>query len=411
MLLEFSIKNFLSFKDKVTLSMVGGATKGLKENHVMINEKKILKSLAIYGPNASGKTNLFKILTMVIYMINNSNNMKINDKLPIEPFKFDKKSENGPSEFEIRFLTKGIKYVYGFVADKNKIYDEYLYYYPNGRESKIFDRTKINEYSFTQSDERELKDIAKKNATNKFFLATATAWNYEKTKNAFLFITSSISSLNSLSELRDISLRMHLKQNDELKPFALTLLKEADFNIEDYNVIETVLPDDVLQSVPKFLRNEMVHAKSFNAKFKHIGSDKEISLNDESMGTQIIFYFIPFLLDTINKGKILVVDELDRSLHPYLVEMITNLFNNKSLNKNNAQLIFNTYDTHLLNSNSLRRDQIWFTEKDNETGSSDLFSLSDFSVRNDENFEKGYMLGRYGAVPYIKNDINLWEEK
>ncbi len=414
MILEFSIANFLSFKNKVTFSMLANATTGLDDNYIVFNNRKVLKTSAIYGANASGKTNLFKILTFVISMLRSSNNADINAKLPIVPFEFDKGTVNKPSEFEIKFIINDIRYVYGFIADANKIYDEYLYYYPNGRETKIFDRTNTNEYSFSQKDEKTLKDISAKNAPNKFFIATATNWNYEKTRVPYKFLSSDINTFNNLSGLRDLALREYLKNDKNLKDFALDFLRKADFNIEDYKVLETDVPDNVLAAIPDFIKagiNIKEKPKVFTALFKHKGSDIELSYEKESMGTQIIFCFIPFIMDALNNRKVVIVDELDKSLHPYLVEMIVQMFNDSEINKNGAQLIFNTHDTNLLKLNILRRDQIWFAEKDNSNGISDLYPLSDFSVRKTENVEKGYMLGRYGAVPFIKNDFNLWEEE
>ena len=169
MILEFSVKNFLSFKEKVTFSMIANSNKELNDNYVEIGGNKVLKSAAVYGANASGKSNLFKILTLVVLMLRSSNSVDINAKLPLIPFKLDKGSVNKPSEFEIKFILDETRYVYGFIADKDKIYDEYLYYYPNGRETKIFDRTNINEYSYTQKDEKILREIETKNAQNKFF--------------------------------------------------------------------------------------------------------------------------------------------------------------------------------------------------------------------------------------------------
>ena len=414
MILEFSVANFLSFKDKVTFSMFANATNGLDNNYIISNDRRILKTNAIYGANASGKTNLFKILTIVISMLRSSNIVNINAKLPIVPFKFDKKTINKPSEFEIKFIVDDVRYVYGFIADTNKIHEEYLYYYPNGRETKIFDRTNTNDYSFQQKDEKLLNDIAVKNAPNKFFIATATNWNYEKTRIPYKFLSAAINTFNNLGGLRDIALSEYLKNSKELKDFALEFLKKADFNIEDYKVLETDVPDDVLAAIPDFIKvgmNMKEKPKVFTAFFKHKGSDVELSYEEESMGTQIIFCFIPFIMDALNNKRVVVVDELDKSLHPYLVEMIVQMFNDPDINKNGAQLIFNTHDTNLLKLNILRRDQIWFTEKDDKNGISDLYPLSDFSVRKTENVERGYMLGRYGAVPFIKNDFNLWEEE
>lgn len=413
MIIEFSVANFLSFKDKVTFSMLANSSDGLNDNYIEVNNRKILKTSAIYGANASGKTNLFKILTIVISMLRNSNYINVNSKLPIVPFNFDKDMAKKSSEFEIRFIASGVRYVYGFIADTTNVYEEYLYYYPNGRETKIFDRTNVNEYSFPQGDERRLNDIATKNTPNKFFIATATNWNYEKTEIPYRFLTEDIGTFNNLAALRDMSLREYLKDSKELKHFALEFLKKADFNIKDYKVLETDVPEDVLAAIPDFIKigmNIPQKPKTFNAVFKHTGNDLELSYEEESMGTQIVFCFIPFIMDALNNKKVVIVDELDKSLHPYLVEMIVGMFNDPDINKSGAQLIFNTHDTNLLKLNILRRDQIWFTEKDDSNGISDLYPLSDFSVRKTENVEKGYMLGRYGAVPFIKNDFNLWEE-
>ena len=414
MILEFSISNFLSFKDKVTFSMLANSSNGLDDNYILSNDRRILKTAAIYGANASGKTNLFKILSTIISMLRNSNITDINSKLPIIPFVFDKDSINRPSEFEIKFIVDNIRYVYGFKADVDKIYEEYLYYYPNGRETRIFDRINTSQYLFSQKDEKILNDIVEKNAPNKFFIATATNWNYEKTKIPYAFLSRGINTFGDLSELKETALRKYLKDDGRLKEFALDFLKRADFNIKDYKVIETDLPENVYLLLSEFIKRRMdIHErpKISTAIFEHKNSDNTISFEEESMGTQIVFCFIPFIMDTLNNKKVMIVDELDKSLHPYLIEMIVQMFNDSEINKNGAQLIFNTHDTNLLKLNILRRDQIWFTEKDNDNGISDLYPLSDFSVRKTENVEKGYMLGRYGAVPFIKNDFNLWEEE
>lgn len=411
MILEFSVANFLSFKNRVTFSMIASATSGLDDNYAVINDKKILKIAAIYGANASGKSNLFKILNIVNLILKNSNNRDINAKLPLVPFKFDEKLLNKPTEFEIKFIVDKIRYVYGFKADMNQIYDEYLYYYPNGRETKIFDRTNINVYSYTQKDEKILKDIENKNAHNKFFLATATTWNFEKTRPAYDFLTSGISTFFNIEELKSMAFNLYEKENKKLKEFALDFFKKADFNIEDYKVSKIYLPQELLMNIPDFLKKDTSEKpKVFQVLFKHKESNNYLTLDEESLGTQMIFSFIPFIADTLNNKKVLIIDELDKSLHPYLVHYIVEMFNNPEINSNGAQLIFNTHDTNLLDLNILRRDQIWFTEKNNDNGESDLYSLSDFSVRKSENIEKGYMLGRYGAVPFIKNELKSIDE-
>jgi AAA15 family ATPase/GTPase len=412
MILEFSVKNFLSFKEKVTFSMIANSNKELNDNYVEIGGNKVLKSAAIYGANASGKSNLFKILTLVVLMLRSSNSVDINAKLPLIPFKLDKGSVNKPSEFEIKFILDETRYVYGFIADKDKIYDEYLYYYPNGRETKIFDRTNINEYSYTQKDEKILREIETKNAQNKFFLATATNWNFDKTKAAYNFLTNGIGTCNNLEILKNMAYKMYETNPDYLKDFAIDFLQKADFNIEDYQISQIDVPGEFLTAIPEFITKTLPDKpKAYQVLFKHKNSDNYLSIDEESLGTQMIFAFIPFLADSLKNKKVLIIDELDKSLHSFLVQYIVEIFNDAEINKNGSQLIFNTHDTNLLDLNILRRDQIWFTEKNSETGESDLYSLSDFSVRKQENVEKGYMLGRYGAVPFIKNDFNLWEEE
>ena len=391
---------------------IANSNKELNDNYVEIGGNKVLKSAAIYGANASGKSNLFKILTLVVLMLRSSNSVDINAKLPLIPFKLDKGSVNKPSEFEIKFILDETRYVYGFIADKDKIYDEYLYYYPNGRETKIFDRTNINEYSYTQKDEKILREIEAKNAQNKFFLATATNWNFDKTKAAYNFLTNGIGTCNNLEILKNMAYKMYETNPDYLKYFAIDFLQKADFNIEDYQISQIDVPGEFLTAIPEFITKTLPDkSKAYQVLFKHKNSDNYLSIDEESLGTQMIFAFIPFLADSLKNKKVLIIDELDKSLHPFLVQYIVEIFNDAEINKNGSQLIFNTHDTNLLDLNILRRDQIWFTEKNSETGESDLYSLSDFSVRKQENVEKGYMLGRYGAVPFIKNDFNLWEEE
>lgn len=411
MIIEFSITNFLSFKEKSTFSMIANNNKGLEENYISYGDRNILKVAAIYGANASGKTNLFRALSMIFLMLKNSNSADINDELPIIPFKLNKNSLDSPSEFEIKFIVNEIRYVYGFSADKNKVYKEYLYYYPNGRETKIFNRTNVDNYSFSKKDERLLKDIKEMNASNKFFIATSANWNYEKTKIPYNFLTRDINVFSSLNGLREVSFKKYLENKNNLRSFALDFLKKADLNIEDYKIVETEIPDELFASIPDTIKSGIKGIpKISTAIFKHTGADDLLKYEEESMGTQIIFCFIPFIIDALNNKKVIIIDELDKSLHPYLVKMIVQMFNDSDINRLGAQLIFNTHDTNLLDLELLRRDQIWFTEKNPENGESTLFSLDDFSIRKSENVEKGYMLGRYGAVPFIKNDFILWEE-
>ena len=419
MLVQFSAENYMSIKEKVIFSMLASSDKELSENLINGKNEKYLKSAVIYGANASGKTNLLKAINSIIFMMRNSNNMQPGMKLPIIPFKFDDEFVNKPSSFEFIMIINDIKYVYGFVADSSRIYEEYLYYYPNGKETEIFERTEVNKFHYTIT-ERKLRDIENKNMENKFFLATATTWNYEKTKPVFDFITNGINVLFDYEPLRAISFEQYYNdKSGELREFSLHVLNEAEMNINDYNVSNVEISEEQLSAMPPELRAFFPKgAKGFNVTTSHniidkLGKEKNMNLDfeEESLGTKNLFILNPILLHVLKEGKILIVDELDRSLHPFLVKYIVKLFNNADYNKKGAQLIFNTHDTNLLSLNLFRRDQIWFTEKDYKKGATDLYPLDDFPVRKTENIQKGYLNGRYGAIPFIAMGDNLWPEE
>ena len=410
MLIEFSITNFLSFKDKVTFSMKASSDKTLKNNYVNIGSEKILKTTAFYGANASGKTNLFKILGIVNNMIKGSNSLSPNAPLPIIPFKLSKETINKPSEFEIKFIVDKIRYVYGFKADYKNVYEEYLFYYPNGRPVKIFIRKNIDEYSFNSSYEKELNDIKTKNTKNKFFVSTATSWNFDKTKPAFDFLTEKLGVVLSHEQIKGYSNNMYFNdKTNSIKKFAINFLEKADFNINDYEIIEDKMTEEKMLNMPDIIKNLIpVNAPLYRVNTFHlVGKEKyRFDISEESLGTQTIFNFIPVIKDVLDNGKVIFIDEFDKSLHPFIVKYIIKIFNNPDLNKNGAQLIFNTHDTNLLDLDLLRRDQIWFTDKNYENAASDIYPLDDFSVRKEKNIEKDYLLGRYGAVPFIKEDLN-----
>lgn len=424
MLIQFSVKNFKSFKEKITFSMEAGVGNENEENIINLESlnDRILKTTSIYGANASGKTNLISAFTAAIMMVRKSNNRQVGEKLiEMEPFAFDEKSKLEPCEFEFIFYANSNKYVYGFIADKEKIYEEYLYQYFSAKPTRIFERTNCNEYKFLQSDEGKLNSIKNQNIDNKLFLATATTWNYDKTKEPYLWFAKNIDTYLGGMILSDFALESYSKdENEELKNFTLKLLNEADIIIKDFNVeIEERdidnnflmllknlnMPTPEMPQKQKDIKIKMVHEVK-NEDNKLITYD--LNLVNESSGTQILFSFAPILKNVFEKGKILVIDEIERSLHPSLVEMIIKFFHNPEINKGNAQLIFNTHNTNLLTLDIFRRDQIWFAEKDSEKGATELYPLDDFSVRKNENIQKGYLNGRYGAIPFVATGNSLW---
>ena len=236
MLIEFSVKNFLSFKNKVTLSMEKGNGDENLDNIISTNNVDLLKTAAIYGANASGKSNLIKAFTFAILFVRNSNNNTVGMRLPIiNSFMFDAFTMGSPSEFEFDFISNNIRYKYAFSADATKVYTESLDAYYTQKPTNIFTRTNTNEYTFPKTEESKLKSIESKNIENKLFLATATNWNYEKTKDAYLWFVNCIDTYNSFDSISKEVL-IDYSNNGELKTFTLNMLKEFDIFIKDLNV-------------------------------------------------------------------------------------------------------------------------------------------------------------------------------
>jgi AAA15 family ATPase/GTPase len=270
-----------------------------------------------------------------------------------------------------------------------------------------------------QSDKKVLKDIETKNTDNKLFLATATAWNYEKTKDAYMWFSDNVDTYNNYITLNDMVFnRFENDTDNKLKEFTIKLLKKADIIIKDYDF---EVKNSTSNNVSAMINNEQIPNSNIIQKKIKISTVHEIEnekgnleqykldIGLESSGTQNLFFFSPILKEAFEKGKTILIDEIDKSLHPLLVEYIIKLFHNKAVNINNAQLIFNTHDINLLNIDLFRRDQIWFVEKNFKSGATDLYPLDDFSVRKTDNIQKGYLNGRYGAIPFITGD-NPWEE-
>lgn len=410
----------MSFKNKVTLSMEKGNGDENLDNVINSNNINILKTTAIYGANASGKSNILKAFTCAILMVRYSNLISIGGKWDfIKPFLFDEESRNKPTEFEFIFIVNNVKYIYFFSADTNKVYDEFLEAYYSQKPTTIFKRTDTNNYEFS-NDKNKLESLSKNNTENKLFLATATTWNYDKTKDVYLWFINGIDIYDSFDNINDNDLISYSNNKENLKEFALNLLKEADILIKDINVNyeEQEIDSSMVNMLfsPFVKNNDKFKVKNVNIELEHevCGDNNKIhyyKLNfaEESSGTRVLFALAPFLKRAFESTKVILVDELEKSMHPALVEFIIKLFHNKEINKANSQLIFTTHATNLLSLELFRRDQIWFTEKDLKNGISNLYSLDYFSVRKDENIQKGYINGRYGAVPFIK-DIDLWLE-
>ena len=416
MLLQFNVSNFMSIKDEVTLTAFANASKEHEDNLIVLGKDRILPTLALYGANAAGKSNIFRALTRAIMLVRFSNNLQINSSTGFEPFYFDNESRNEKTKMDFLFYHNGKKFEYGFTADAQYIYEEYLYEYKSTKPTMIFERTNIKDYKFTTA----YKDLAQykgKNTSNKLFMCTATAWNCEATRDAFLWFSESIDTYNNNSFDNVNQLLSYLdlnKDNPETKDFMLSLLRHAEINIQDYEFESQVVENGNIPLPPGIQIDKAIigEMRQFRLETVHQiehenGTLQSYRLNfdHESDGTMRLFAYGPIIMDALEKGRTIVIDEIDNSLHTNLSRYLIELFNDLTVNKNGAQLIFNSHDVNLLDLELFRRDQIYFVEKNNKTGVTDLYSLADYSPRKNENIQKGYIQGRYGAIPFIEGGI------
>jgi len=425
MLLQFSVENFRSFKERTVLSLEGSSDKNLPNNVVEFDKGKILKVAVVFGANAAGKSNLFLALTAAIITVKRSDSRQVGEPLfSIVPYLFDNKSANKPTSFEFVFVAEGKKYVYGYSATNKKICTEYLYVYNSSRPTTIFERDESAEekYTFTnQGLKAKLKPLTERNTENKLFLATATAWNAEETKIPMMWIANSINTYDSNYE-NALNITGDMFENDtdnSLRRFTNNILKEADINICDYEFESRDVP---LEGIPSIILPKQqgtvpeILGKEYKITAKHIIEDEKgnktifpLGMQLESLGTQKLFFMSPIIKKAFETGETVFIDEFDKSIHPMLVCYLVGLFNNPEVNMKNAQLIISTHAMSLLNLNDLRRDQIYFVEKDQKTGVSELYSLDEFSPRTREDVRKAYLLGRYGSVPDLGMGDGLWD--
>lgn len=416
MLVQFTVENFLSIRDKVYLSLEPSKDSEHPENLITKGDYKAVNSVAIYGANASGKSSLFKAITVALIMIRNSNNVQVTDKLPMTPFKFDFDSRNKPTSFEFTFIAKdGRKYIYGFSATTEKVVEEYLYCYNTSKPTLLFDLNENEKPKFNRAYKVKLEAAYQMNTANKLFLATATTWNVECTKSPFEWLAESIDTFTDVMELGGVAFEKYrTDENRKYIEFTKNLLKQADINISSIEVDAKevmggpALPFQIVVQGKIIPPNEGKHYDvEITTGYTVVDENGEktefsLTLQEESIGTQLLFFYGPLLKDAFEKGKTIVLDEIDKSMHPSLVKFIMNLFRDPDVNKNGAQLIVTTHETGILSLDMFRRDQIYFTEKDSKSGVTDLYSLDEFSVRKTENIEKGYLMGRYGAIPFLQ---------
>lgn len=422
MLLDFTVENFRSFYSKKTFSMRSQKlSEEAKENVAQHLSYNILKALAVYGANSSGKSNLINALEVMQYCVLTSVRLNPQDDLPYSPFLLLKEN-NRPTLFEVTFLKDQYCYRYGFAYKKNDVIDEWLFRKTTTRskEQPMFIR---NEEGIAFDDNKFPEGIGLETKTNsnRLFLSLCAQLGGEISNQVISWFGSDfhvVSGLNN-QDYREFS-KKQFHQRNETSQKALAFFKSLQLGFNEITTHEedVIIPNNVPKELLPFISREMAGKKRiemesihtiYNAKGVACGTDRFPFEEMESSGTRKLFDLSGPIFDTLEKGSVLVVDELDAKMHPLISQHIIRLFNNPHTNPKNAQLIFTTHDTHLLSTKMLRRDQIWFTEK-NESEQTDLFCLTDIVLpdgtkpRNDANYEKNYIAGRYGAIPYIINE-------
>lgn len=411
MLIEFRVKNFYSIQDEQVFSLVASSQKQHKSNTFQIKNEKLtlLKSVAIYGANAAGKSNLIKAFAVMNEIVIKSAVVQRDEKLPILPFLLGQ-NENEPTEFEMSFLTQGIRYRYGFSTTQDKIIKEWLFAYPNGRVQQLFLRTydeKNNEYTYEDRNLTGEKKLWEKSTReNTLFLSTAIQLNNQQLKPVFdWFLLLGISrDSGDFANSFNVTINTFQKQPKEL----IDYLKAVDLDIENLKIEKQDLEQEAPSNIPKEMREQFKQFSKvtrFKVKTTHLnqkGQTIDFNMDLESDGTQKFFTFLGPVLETLRSGRILIIDELHNHLHPSMTRFIIELFHNDKINTKNAQLIFTTHETSVLSKDIFRKDQIYFCEKQNKA--TKIYSMSDFKgLRENIDYEKSYLLGRFGALPRLKS--------
>lgn len=411
MLLEFKCKNHKSIKDEVVFSLV--ATKDTFNDKYLydFNNLKVLKSSVIYGANGSGKSNFINAIAFMKSLVTNSINYQPGTGITCFPHKLN--NMESESSYSMQFVKNGIRYAYGFSVQQMLVKDEYLYYFPKGRQVKIFERNglEFEEGSKYNGRFNNCKEVLK---PNRLLLSCAANFtNIKEVEESFRFFSEDLVIYSN--DNQDNWMQYSLQQfnsSPEIKNLALSFMREIGIDIKDIiiDIEESEFPKTQL---PEFLSDEFKN-KLLSSAFHKITATvvyptfKTDLFSEESAGIQKLFAFLCPFLDIIQKGKVLICDELETSLHESLVYSLlkTFLFYNGEAQ---SQIVLTTHDTSLLSLDLFRRDQIWFTELNKEDRSTELYSLAEIkNVRKDENYGKGYISGRYGAIPMLNENLASW---
>ncbi len=418
MLIEFRVENHRSIRDEQVLTMEAGRV-GASDDPTLRTvvgcAERILPVAALYGANASGKSNVLAALAfMKAAVIYSHRSWSPDEGIPRDPFAWGKKRSE-PSMFEVEIIIDNVRYRYGFRLDDKVVLEEWLYAWPNGKKQTWLERDG-EAFEYGKHFLGENKVIAGVTRTNALFLSAAAQLKHPQLTPIFSWF-SSIETINIFNPRTSVG-------SGRLDPI-ISMLIDEEKNARQLRLFgDDEAPDSLLSHFKSLLRNADVgiidmrirrkepsqgmrfRVSDLEMKHQSESDDGWLPLAEESRGTRRLFQLALPIFRTIRRGCLMVVDELESSMHPNLAEHLVRQFNDPVINDRNAQLIFSTHDTNLLGTLSgeaaLRRDQVWLTEKD-AAGATVLYPLTDFKPRKDENIERGYVQGRYGAIPYLGN--------
>ena len=403
MILKFTASNFKSIKNPIVFDLQCSALKDSDEKGKMkiplSGETCYKKITAIFGANASGKSNFVTALYTMANEVRDSATITPEDHLIYDPFLFDKTTSTEPTVFSIELLLSGVRYLYSFSYKDDRIFSEKLQYAPNNYTILVFDR-QGNSFKFG-NDEKTLAPLVNRTSINKLFVGTASSFNYEPCVNLYRFFANDLivdfqnriyrtsAGQELFNEISD-----KLLKDDKFRSFSLSFLQAADLNISSLTPVPLALSSSGQGTYSKTKNNYTLMVGH-----KAGGEEYPLHLEEESDGTQSILFLSYFYYQAMAGEKVLIVDELDQSLHTLLLPFLVKTFAELCPK---SQFVFTTHDSSIMRQCSLRRDEFYFADKGDD-GATTLFPLSDFSVRKNAKIEDEYLEGRFGAIPFIKD--------
>lgn len=429
MLIEFKFSNYRSFRDEGCLSLEATGLRTKKRSLISYKPTDLLPAVAILGKNGGGKSNVIRAFWLGTQFIRNAQRTQHeNAPVPVQPFLLNDDSVEEPASFEYIYVRDGVKYIYGFSATRKRILREYLYYTPKGQKALVFSRERQN-FTFRENNMKKLRELIREAVDhNQLYFSVACTMNEPVCKAAMGWFREDLFFSRDYTDMPE-QLVEYSEDPHMLKAITRYAI-EADIGVEDIkfevkNDEEELDEDDFPDGMPEELKNALsqfmkalseapnvseaklkmgqVRATSFHRGLNRQGKHTlyPLPLAEESDGTKKLMALAPAVEQTLERGGVFLVDELESRMHPILAAFLVSKFQSPEANPHHAQLIFTTHNLDLLDEELLRKDQIYFVDKDRESGASSLYSISEFSTSTTENLRKGYLLGKYGAIPDI----------